>query len=96
MEATVDGVPYSVSSNSITVEGGLKITASKIGDASINVQEDTSNVETIMTNFVNKYNELIGLIDSEVFSADSNLADKSTIAFNDEWNKRDTFCFLWN
>lgn len=79
MEATVDGVPYNVSSNTITIEGGLKITANQIGVATINVQEDTSSIETIMTDFVNKYNELVALVDSEIFSADSKIADKSTL-----------------
>jgi flagellar hook-associated protein 2 len=78
MEATIDGVDYSVSSNSITVDG-LKITANKEGLSSINVTEDNTELETQMNNFVNKYNETVALIDSEVLSADSALSDKSAI-----------------
>ena len=78
MVAKVDGVEYNVSSNSITVDG-LKITANKVGASSINVVEDNTQVQTQMQNFVTKYNELVALVDTEVFNADSTLADKSSI-----------------
>ncbi|RXJ83663.1 flagellar filament capping protein FliD [Arcobacter cloacae] len=78
MIAKVDGVEYNVSTNNITVDG-LKITANKIGTSTINVVEDNSQVENQMKNFVNKYNELVALVDSEVFNADSKIADKSSI-----------------
>ncbi len=79
MEATVDGVAYSVSSNSIVVEGGLKITATELGNASINVQKDDSNLEIVMKDFINKYNELSDLVDNEIFSAESKVEDKATL-----------------
>lgn len=78
MEATVDGIKYSVSSNNLTVDG-LKITANKVGSSTINVTEDNSQVETLMKNFVTKYNEVVALIDTEVLSTDSALGDKSSI-----------------
>ena len=78
MIAKVDGVEYSVSTNSVTVDG-LKITANKEGLSSINVTEDNTQVETEMQNFVTKYNELVALVDTEVLSADSALGDKSSI-----------------
>lgn len=78
LEATVDGVEYKVSSNALTVDG-LKITANKVGTSTINVVEDNSQVENQMKNFVTKYNELVALVDSEVFNADSKIADKSSI-----------------
>lgn len=78
MEATVDGIDYSVSSNSLTVDG-LKITANKEGLSSINVTEDNTQLETQMKNFISKYNETVALIDTEVLSADSALGDKSSI-----------------
>lgn len=76
--AKVDGVTYDVSSNMITVDG-LKITANKEGISTINVVDDTTQIETQMQNFVTKYNELVALVDSEVFSVDSKIADKSSI-----------------
>lgn len=78
MIAKVDGVTYDVASNSITVDG-LKITANKEGTSTINVVEDTTQVETQMQNFITKYNELVALVDSEAYNADSKIADKSAI-----------------
>ena len=78
MVATVDGVEYNVSSNNITVEG-LKITANKIGESSINVVEDNTQIEAQMKNFVDKYNELVALVEKEALGSDSTIADKSSI-----------------
>ena len=78
LNAKVDGVTYDVASNSITVDG-LKITANKEGTSTINVVEDTTQVETQMQNFITKYNELVALVDSEAYNADSKIADKSAI-----------------
>ena len=76
--AKVDGVTYDVALNNITVDG-LKITANKEGTSTINVVEDTTQVETQMQNFITKYNELVALVDSEAYNADSKIADKSAI-----------------
>ena len=82
MLAKVDGVDYNVSSNNITVDG-LKITANKVdtsgSNSTINIAEDNTQVETLMNNFITKYNELVALVDTEVLNADSKLADKSSI-----------------
>ena len=78
MITKVDGVEYNVSSNNITVEG-LKITANKIGDSTINIAEDNTKVETQMKNFITKYNELVALVDTEVFTATSKLDDKASV-----------------
>ncbi len=78
LKAKIDGVDYDIASNSITVDG-LKITANKKGTSTINVVEDTTQVETQMKNFTTKYNELVALVDSEAYNADSKIADKSAI-----------------
>jgi flagellar hook-associated protein 2 len=78
MEATVDGVSYSVSSNSLEVDG-LKIAATETGISSINISKDNTTVETSMNEFISKYNELVTLIDDEVYSADSDIADKAAL-----------------
>ena len=82
MLAKVDGVDYNVSSNNITVDG-LKITTNKVdtsgSNSTINIAEDNTQVETLMNNFITKYNELVVLVDTEVLNADSKLADKSSI-----------------
>lgn len=78
MIAKVDGVEYNVATNNITVDG-LKITANKLGVSSITVTDDTSQIESQMKNFVTKYNELLALVDGEVYNSDSSLDDKSSI-----------------
>ena len=78
MKATVDGVEYNVSSNSLVVDG-LKISANKIGTSTINVTEDNSQIEAQMKNFVDKYNELIALIETETLGSESSLDDRSSI-----------------
>lgn len=78
MIAKVDGVEYNVATNNITVDG-LKITANKLGVSSITVTDDTRQIESQMKNFVTKYNELLALVDGEVYNSDSSLDDKSSI-----------------
>ena len=78
MKATVDGVEYNVSSNSLVVDG-LKISANKAGISTINVTEDNSQIEAQMKNFVDKYNELVSLIETETLGSDSSLNDRSSI-----------------
>ncbi|MBU3013318.1 flagellar filament capping protein FliD [Poseidonibacter lekithochrous] len=78
MQALVDGVEYNVSANSLEVDG-LKIAATEIGISSINITKDNTIIETSMNTFIEKYNELVALVDSEVYSADSDIADKSAL-----------------
>ena len=79
LAATVNGIAYNVSSNVITVDGGLKITAVELGDSSISVESDTSTISTALENFTSEYNELVALIDEELYSADSKIDDKSSL-----------------
>ncbi|MCR8710663.1 flagellar filament capping protein FliD [Aliarcobacter butzleri] len=79
MKMKVDGVDYSGSSNTITIDG-LKITASKsTGESTINIEDDNSNLKTQMQAFVTAYNTLNTLISGEVYSTDSSLGDKASI-----------------
>ena len=78
MEAEVDGIAYSVSSNSLVVDG-LKINANKIGVSTINISQDNSQIEAQMKNFVDKYNELVALIETETLGSDSSLEDRASI-----------------
>lgn len=78
LDATVDGVNYNVSSNTLNVNG-LKITANKLGDSSINITEDNTQLETQMNSFITKYNELVALVETEVQNSDSTLGDKAAI-----------------
>jgi flagellar hook-associated protein 2 len=79
LDATVNGIAYNVSTNFIIVDGGLKITALETGDSSISIQTDSTKIEPLLQEFVSKYNELIKLVDEELFFADSTIEDKSTL-----------------
>lgn len=79
LQATVNGVNYNVSSNKITVDGGLSIIASSTGESSISVTQSTAGLETQFKDFVNKYNELVALVDKELVSADTKIEDKSSL-----------------
>ncbi len=86
LNATVNGVEYDVSSNVITVDGGLKITAVEANDpndpndySTISIEEDTTYVETYLQNFVNKYNELVDMVNEELYSADSPMKDTDSL-----------------
>lgn len=82
MKATVDGIEYNSSSNSIVVDG-LKISANSVNKegttSTINVTEDTTQIEAQMKNFVDKYNELVALIETETLGSESSLDDRSSI-----------------
>ncbi|MFW2612841.1 flagellar filament capping protein FliD [Aliarcobacter butzleri] len=79
MKMKVDGVDYSGSSNTITIDG-LKITATKsTGESTISIEDDNSNIKTQMQAFVTAYNTLNTLISGEVYSTDSSLGDKASI-----------------
>ena len=75
MEAKVDGVAYSISSNNLEVDG-IAITATEIGTSSLNITDDNASIETNMNEFISKYNELVTLIEDEVYSSESSINDK--------------------
>ena len=78
MKMKVDGVDYQSSSNSMTIDG-LKISATKIGESTINIEEDNSQLTKQMESFAKAYNELNATIDKELYSADSSISDKSAL-----------------
>lgn len=83
MKATVDGVDYDISSNSINMQNGLNITAVKIGDSSISIAKDSSAITTSMQEFVTNYNELQKLVNDSIYSQDGEppiVNDSSTLS----------------
>lgn len=78
MQMKVDGVDYKNSSNTMTIDG-LKITATKIGSSTINIDEDNSQLVKQMESFSKAYNELNANIDKELYNADSNISDKGAL-----------------
>ena len=79
MELTADGVNYSSSSNTVTIDG-LKITATKKGgDSTINIENDTTTLSAQMKNFADKFNELRATIENEIYSADASVDNKGAL-----------------
>ena len=76
MQLKADGVDYSSSSNTVTIDG-LKITATKeTGDSTINIENDTTTLSAQMKNFADKFNELRATIENEIYSADASVEKK--------------------
>lgn len=79
MQLTADGVNYSSSSNTVTIDG-LKITATKKGgDSTINIENDTTTLSDQMKNFADKFNELRATIENEIYSADASVDNKGAL-----------------
>lgn len=79
MELKADGVNYSSSSNTITIDG-LKITATKeSADSTINIENDTSSLATQMKDFADKYNDLRAAIENEIYSSESSIDNKGAL-----------------
>lgn len=62
--ATVDGISYDISTNTITMKSGLVISALETGDSSISLQKDTSSIISNIENIADKYNELVDLMNT--------------------------------
>jgi len=80
MIGEIDGITYNVSSNTVTVQGNLTVTATELNNTStITIQRDTSSVITQVDSMLTLYNELVDLVDEEALSADSPVSDTSTL-----------------
>ncbi len=62
---TLNGADFTLSENTFNING-LDYTLNGVGDASINVTNDTSEVFTKITGFVESYNELLESINSKL------------------------------
>ena len=79
MKLKADGIDYSSSSNTVTIDG-LKITATKKGgDSTINIENDTTTLSDQMKNFADKFNELRATIENEIYSADASVDNKGAL-----------------
>jgi flagellar hook-associated protein 2 len=79
MKAKVDGVDYDVSSNTITLQGNLTMSAVETGTSTIAIQKDNSYLLTGLEEFATTYNELVDLIDGELYAAETPISDLSTL-----------------
>ena len=82
MQATVDGIDYDLSSNKLTMQNGLTITAVEEGTSSITMERDTSTIADTITSIADKYNDLVDLIDSYILGDEDDpaiISDSSTL-----------------
>jgi len=79
MEATIDGVSYDVSSNTVNTQGNLNVTAVEFGTSTISIQRDTTQIVNNVESLITAYNELVDLIDEEAFNVDSSIQDIGTL-----------------
>ena len=79
LKATVDGVDYDVSASNITVDGNLKITATKLGTSSISVSKDYNSIVPMAETLSTTYNDLTKTINDEILSADNHMKDTSSL-----------------
>lgn len=78
MKMKVDGIDYTNSTNTMTING-LKITATqKDAESTIDIESDTSNIKQQLQDIVDAYNALSSYIDSELSNDTSSLNDKKT------------------
>jgi len=79
MKMKVDGVEYSNSTNTITIDG-LKITATKAtGESTIDIENDNTTLSKQMQEFANKFNDLRAEIEDEIYSTTPNVQDRSSL-----------------
>lgn len=82
MKATIDGVDYDLSSNKVTMNNGLIITATSKGDSSITMERDDSSIASSIEDIASKYNELVDLVNSYILGDEDDAAiisDSSTL-----------------
>lgn len=80
--ATIDGIDYDLSSNKVTMDNGLIITAVDEGDSSITIERDDSYIVEQVVAVADLYNELVDLITEYTTADDDELAvisDSSTV-----------------
>ena len=82
MKASVDGIDYDLSSNKISMENGLIITAVSEGTSSIVMERDDSTITDTIEEIASKYNELVDLVNSYILGDEDDpalISDSSTI-----------------
>jgi len=78
LKATVDGIDYNTDSNTLKIQGTLTMTAVKIGESTINIKKDSSQILKGMNELIESYNKLVDEV-TNATGADSTLADESSI-----------------
>lgn len=79
MQATIDGIAYDVSSNSVTIDGNLKITATQLGASAVSVQVDDSYIAPAIQDMADIYNELVLMITEELYGEETSIQDTASL-----------------
>jgi len=79
LDMDVDGVNYKSSSSSITIDNNLTIIATKLGDSTLTVEDDNTQVVESMHAIADAYNAMVAKIDEELYAEDSVITDKSAL-----------------
>ena len=84
LEATVDGINYNLSSNTIELDSGLDITAVKVDEGTdvttLTVSKDTEAVTLAVEALITQYNSLYDMINEEIDDTDSPIEDKDMLS----------------
>ena len=79
MLASIDGIDYNVSSNTIVTQGGLSVTGVSLGESTITFQKDYTSLTDSMYQFTAQYNELVDLVNDAIYLDDSPVEDKGSL-----------------
>lgn len=82
MKAAIDGTDYDLSSNKLTLQNGLSITAIEQGTSSISIARDDTLIVDQITQMATAYNELVDLVDSYTIGDEDNsavISDSNTL-----------------
>ena len=92
--AKIDGIDYNMATNTVVTSDGLKINAIGVdsgitisngaitafgSSSSLTVAKSTSSIETAINDFVASYNEVVTIINDELYNADTKMEDTSSL-----------------
>lgn len=83
MKALINNIKYDLPTNDIKLSNGLKITAMKVDtvdtSSSISISKDNSGIEKILTDFASAYNDLVIVVEVELYSGETVIEDKAAL-----------------
>lgn len=77
--AKIDGIDYDISSNTVTIQGNLTMTAVDEGKSTISIQKDNGAIVPALEELVAAYNEVVDMIDAELLNPESSIEDTSSL-----------------
>jgi len=78
LKANIDGINYNVSSNSVTIDGNLKVTATEANSkTTLSISKDDSKIVPAVQSMVKAYNEIATLLTKEIYDSKSPVENKA-------------------